>query len=369
MRNKSSLGIVVVAALLASCGGSSDSGGGGGGGGGSLTLDQALPLVADVYCSMMTQCMGTILDIYNRGVDCKSQLINTIGDQTFAAIKEGVKKQTVVVHEDKLQGCIDAFKAEGCAMLTSRSPKACTDAIEGKVASGGECTFNSECAGDAYCKADTACPGKCSSREAAGSACTTDDACVSGLMCHNTKCEQPVGNGAPCEGTAAGCEPNLMCVGAKTPPGTCKSSSDVFAGASGATCDLAKMQLCQSGLACAVDSIQGSTAVLKCVPPVAAGAACKLSAPDMCPMDQYCSGADINTLKIDGACAVLPGAGAACASVLIGNGCAPGLICDASKICKKVQNIGGACASDAECWSNNCDNSACAPGDACPKTP
>lgn len=366
MSQRSGLGIVVAAALLTSCGGSSDSPGGSGGG--ALTLDQALPQVAAAYCDTMTQCMGAILDVYNRGTDCKTQLTNTIGDDTFAAIKEGVKKGTVVYHEDKMQACVDAFKAQGCAMLISRAPQACREAIEGKVQAGGECTYNSECAGDAYCKADTACPGKCASREAAGGACKTDDACQSGLKCRALKCEQPVGNGAPCEGAAPGCEPQLICVGGKTPPGTCKTSADVFAAGAGASCDIIKTELCQAGLACDVDAIQGATPIMKCVSPVAAGAACKVSLPDMCPTDQYCSGTDINKGKIDGTCAALPGADAACADTLTGSGCAVGMVCNASKICKPIQNIGKPCGSDVECYSNNCENSVCVAGDACPKT-
>ena len=50
----------------------------------------------------------------------------------------------------------------------------------GTVVAGGECTLTVECAGYLYCKVDAARPGKCSPREAAAGACSSNDACESG---------------------------------------------------------------------------------------------------------------------------------------------------------------------------------------------
>jgi hypothetical protein len=360
---------VVVGAVALSCGGSSDTSGAAGSKASGPAIDDVPALLAGTYCDAAQTCYGQLWQIYMQGRDCKTMITAQFTESSFVTLKDAIAKGSAAYHADKVQACLDAIKAEGCALFSSRMPTACKEAIEGKAAAGAACTDNGECAGDTYCKGDT-CPGLCTTTESEGADCKSDDACRSGLKCATSttkKCVKPGGSGAACL-DAAECDVTMICLGAdksKAQNGTCKLISDTFKAAVGDVCNVSTGPLCQAGLSCALDQYTPpSTITFKCVAQSSAGGACKLGAPDPCPAGQYCSGTDTSKAKFDGTCAPSPGDGAACAETF-GNQCSVGLTCDSTSTCRAQQHIGAVCANKDACYSAYCSNGVCAAGSSC----
>jgi hypothetical protein len=368
MKRSLGFGLVVAVAMTCSCGGSSDSDGTPSSG---PTIDEVPALLAQVYCDLMQTCMGPAFTVFMADQDCKTKVLPGIEDGTFAGMKAAIEKGTVKYDASKAQACIDAMKAEGCAISTKRSPDICKQAIAGTVATGGDCTVSAECTGDDWCKGDT-CPGKCAPREAAGVACRDDDACRDGMKCAIDQCAVPLAANATCTDSDQ-CDITTVCFGANastSTSGTCRPASDVFKAKSGEACDLAKGQLCEAGLSCVIDQVSANP-TYKCTPVSAAGAACRFGAPEPCPTGQYCAGIDLASSppKLDGTCTASPGDGQACAGAL-GSACETGAVCDDTKVCRKPQHIGGACVNNTACYSGICQSGTCIAGTSCtPGTP
>lgn len=199
----------------------------------------------------------------------------------------------------------------------------CADALHGTKKAGTTCTFSAECAPGLFCKMDQ-CPGVCTSLLSEGSACTIDDECASGLQCND-------------KGTCA------------TPP-----SFQVTA-ASGATCDPAAAQFCQSGLVCAV--LSENPVHWQCEQP-ATGSTCHVAIPEECPAGQYCK----LTNSVDGTCTALPAVGSACAARYPNDAnpvCPTDSVCSVGT-CKSYASLGSACAANDECYSKVCRSGTCA---------
>lgn len=368
-RSMLGMGLVVGTALMMSCGGSSDDPGTPAASG--PTLDQLPSMLVTVECSLLSQCAGPWLDLVLAGQDCKSWLLPQAEDKDFAGLKEDIDQGKVVYHPDKVQACLDALKAQGCAAFSNRLPAVCEDAFTGTVAAGGACTRNGQCQGDAYCKADTACPGACATREAEGATCSGDDSCQDGLKCMGSpgKCRKPGGSGASCGAGNPDCDITTICLGADAASktaGVCKPMTEAFSGKEGDTCKIgdANGPLCQVGVSCVVDTT--TPLAFKCAAPSAAGAACKFGLPDACPVGQFCSGLDITKADIDGTCTDVPGEGQPCAVTVGSPSCAKGMVCDDGNVCRTPQRIGGACANNKACYSEYCKGGTCVAGDACP---
>ncbi|MBI5533095.1 MAG: hypothetical protein HY898_10285 [Deltaproteobacteria bacterium] len=362
------LGLLFGSALAFSCGGSDDGGGAAGGGTGPA-IEEIPGLLAGVYCDVLGTCAAPIFDLYIGGGDCKAKVLPALQDGEFAGYKDAVAKGSLKYDASKVQACVDALKALNCSLPTTRSPAVCKEALQGTVAVGSPCNLNAECTGESYCKGDT-CPGTCAPLEAEGVACKADDSCRNGLKCASKKCFKPLGAGGVCK-NGDECDITMFCMGSdesKAQTGTCTLLTEVFKAKEGETCDLGKGPLCESGLSCIVDSFTApSTLVTKCVKEYAAGSACKAGAPDGCPTGQYCGGTDFTTGKFDGTCTAAPGDGQPCAAVF-GNNCATGAVCDetgGTPTCRTQQRIGGACASNQACFSENCKSGTCAAGSPC----
>jgi hypothetical protein len=104
-----------------------------------------------------------------------------------------------------------------------------------------------------------------------------------------------------------------------------------------------------------------------CKPVVGSGTACGLGIPNQCPTSDYCNADPQSGGSFEGVCVPLPADGAPCAAREIPPRCAPYHICAASGRCQQMQRLGGACATDTECYSNNCDGSTCSPEAYCPE--
>lgn len=307
MRRLLALGVLFGSASLLACGGSSEDGGGGSGGGApnTPTVTGLAPLLAQVYCDSMKQCIGPAYAIFFEGVDCQTRFSTQMVDGSLEATEDAVVKGTVVYNSAKVQECLDAIEAMGCSLFSSRLAGVCEQVLEGKVVAGGECTLNAECAGDLYCKVDAACPGKCGPREGEGGACKEDDACQSGLNCNKVKglCEKQGGTGDACGLTNPSCAITHVCVGAdeaKKTAGTCKPMAEVFSAKAGAACNLMQGPYCEAGQSCVVKTVV--PLAMECQGEIKADGACKLGAPDQCEIGFFCDGTDATKGDVDGTC-------------------------------------------------------------------
>lgn len=364
-----SLGLMV----FAGCGGS-DSGGSPAG-----TSSVAGPSISElpakfaaVSCDVASQCFGAdVLKIFLAGEDCVTRTQRAIEDGDIGYTQKLVADKKLTYDPAKAQACLDAYRAGGCAQLDTRAPSACDAVFGGKGAVGDACEVDSECSPGMFCQAGAACPGKCATRLAAGGACTDDDNCGDNLKCSNGKCAAPAAEGAACGGgTNVECKSGLSCQGADQDtgkPGTCKPGASVFSAKKGEACDAIQQKLCEPGLSCELTSATATGISWTCVAPYASGGACKLAYPAGCPSGEYCPvNLKAMPLKLDATCTKLPAVGETCGinSDGVPETCGPYAVCSAGK-CVDKKRIDGACASNAECYSEHCKGGKCVIGLSC----
>jgi hypothetical protein len=345
-------------ATVAACGGSSDDDGGAGG---SITIDDLPKAVAEAQCGLYEKCLGDLYKVFLGAEDCVTITQRRVENGELAQLEAAVASGDVKYDGAAASKCLSEIANRSCDDLLQRTSATCDAAVEGNVATGGECDFDFQCQGQAFCKVTAgACPGACTDRQPAGSSCNDDDQCADGLVCYETTqaCIAPVGDAQSCEGASAPpCEPGYLCIGgdeAAGTPGTCKPSDDAFNGAVGEACSFQTGTLCSVNLACVIDDF--ATLSGTCTAKAAAGGTCTpASIPPQCPFDQYCAGAPTDP---SGTCTALPTDGQPCVDVLGDPACAPYARCE-NGTCRDLQANGGACATPAVCYSNVCIGGAC----------
>jgi hypothetical protein len=278
-------------------------------------------MFAPAVCQTAAQCYGPLLETLLGGNSCTGFLTKQIQQSDFSLLDDAIAKGTVVYDGTKVQECLDAIRAKGCLVLSTRLGGLCSDVLHGTVAAGQPCTFNAECTLGLFCKT-TSCPGVCTPHLAEGAACEDDNNCQDGLTCSDQ--------------------------------GVCQKSVTLdVTGASGAACDPTQGRFCQEGLSCAAVSIAGNAPVFQCEAAPASG--CHVAFPEQCPTGQFCK-LPANTL--DGACTPIPKAGEACGKYSSGDSrfvCAAGTTCDvAAGNCVSFQDLGGSCTADNQCYSKSC---------------
>lgn len=361
--------IILLAAtsLAGACGGStsgdSDKG---------VPIDDLPEMLVGAYCGQLETCLGPLLPLFLPGEDCDSAFGPAFADE-LPGLKAAIDNGRVHYDGRHVQACIDAISALGCDLATTRVFEACEDALDGTVAVGGDCAMDQECEGSAYCKFSTTCPGKCTTLEGAGGLCDRDDQCANKLLCSDMTghCVEPAQVGETCGGGGAAppCVLNLLCAGSNDmngTTGTCTATDDVLVRQDGESCDILGGTFCVSGEHCIIDSVDVTTGTLNttCGPGVASGAACKAALPDVCPIDEYCA-APQNSF--DGICTPKPVAGEACVKPALGGNvtlCAPNLRCDGGT-CRERQHLGGSCAGNDVCYSDQCVNGTCTAKGVC----
>jgi hypothetical protein len=303
---------------VGACGGSSE----GGGGPASVPFSSLAPKLADAVCTTAETCLGPIFTTLINSNDCTGRFTTSIEEGSFSLIQAAIDAGTIKYDGTKVQDCLDAISATGCAFLGSRISVLCASALAGTKAGGAACTFSAECAPGMFCKMDQ-CPGACTQLLADGAACAGDDECRSGSNCDDkTKvCKQAV--------------------------------SIQLSGAEGASCDPSTATLCQNGLVCALASATGWT----CEQP-ATGTTCHRAIPEGCPDGQYCK-LDANSLS--GTCTAMPAIGSACAPHSMNDdspACPKDSVCSLGT-CKAYVSLGSPCADDIECYSEACVSGKC----------
>lgn len=332
----------------------------------NVPIEMVGTLYADALCSAIHTCYGDTIGAFVTGAPsqaaCQHQAELAFEDGALPRFQAAIAMGTLTYDGSQAAACQAATMALGCGIVSSRSPAACRAMFVGHVAPGGACALDEECMGDAYCSVDTACPGSCQARVTSGGACTRDAACADGLRCASGHCSTPALEGASCQGTTGvDCAGGMICAGgSSTANGTCRSVATIMSGAAMGACNLQQGQFCMAGLSCEVAGITSMTCVTD---GIAVGMPCHLSLPDECAEGAYCNGPDISRGVLDGTCAPLPTAGQPCATVVAGLRCAVGAHCNAMNNCATVQETGGACTEDGDCFSGRCASGACvAPG-------
>ena len=263
-----------------------------------------------------------------------------------------------------------------CDQVEAVEPDACERMLDGQVAVGASCAHDVDCSGPAYCKLDNSCPGTCTERGQAGADCDNDDQCATGNICHpyTSRCTKIPAVGDPCGGGAhPDCPLHLMCAEEDADQGvagTCREFSEVFTASLGESCDVSGSTLCDIDLVCAFSALT-TTLEMECAERVTSGAACKLAIPGQCPDGEYCDigwrpGAQATGAQdFEGMCKALPRDGQPCSEVPGAAACAGGHVCDDSSTCRAIGRIGGSCASDAGCYSGDCQGGVCVGPESC----
>lgn len=363
-------------AVAGGCGGDDETSGTEGG----ITLEQLPTAYADVVCDAFEGCFGVLGDVLADAETCKPETAKQVEDTVVQQIKGFISAGTVAYNPGKVQACLDAIKSGGCDVLDGGTPAVCEEAVEGKVARGGDCNAAIECAGADFCEFTTsACPGKCAALRPEGASCNANEECQDGLTCQadatptEQKCRAPAKVGEACEGPdGRDCVAGTICVGEdQMKSGTCKLAGDLSTSGQGESCDPGKDILCQEGLSCVIDAVS-PMATFKCAAPSSPGGTCRLGIPDPCPSDEFCD-ADFAGGKVEGICHKLPNDGQPCAKEGFGLGapCAVGHVCDGTDTCRLRQRIGASCVEDGVCYSDTCESGKCAAPPACdaPETP
>jgi hypothetical protein len=355
------MGVLVTAVCTWSCGDDAASG----------PSVQELPRVlSDALCNEVEACFDQrTLDTLFGPDGCAKRLLAQIEDGELANLPGAIDAGRVRYNAGRVQACLKEIKGVGCEFTTTRALRtaACDEVFDGKAEPGADCGLDAECKGSAFCKLVAQCPGKCTELVAAGKTCSDDDECADGLACDAGRCTTPAREDEPCGGAVApSCLAGLVCIGedaATGKAGTCRTHAAVFAAGRDQTCDYDTGKLCEDGLSCVVQRLQGQSAVLSCEQPVASGQACKFGVPSPCPQAEYCS-AIIDIGEIRGTCRLLPAAGEACLTVPGSADCAAGLVCIAGR-CDPVARLGQPCASDDGCASKRCVTRRCEAAPVC----
>jgi hypothetical protein len=326
--------------------------------------------LSQALCDEVEACFDRrTLDTLFGPAGCEKRLLAQIEDGEFANLRSAIDAGRVRYNATRVPACLKQIKGVACDFATKRALQtaACDEIFMGDAKPGADCGLDAECTGAAFCKLSQQCPGTCTELLAAGKACNEDDECADGLTCDTGRCTTPANEDEPCGGAvAASCRAGLLCIGEDEltgKAGNCRTYDAVFAAGRDQSCDYDTGKLCADGLTCAVQRIQGQTAVLSCEAPVGSGESCKFGAPSPCPDDEYCS-ANIDVGEIRGSCRPLPTAGEACLTLTGSAPCAPGLVCIAAR-CDPVARLGQPCASDEGCASKRCVASRCQAAPAC----
>jgi hypothetical protein len=286
------------------------------------------------------------------------------------------------------KACIDGWSQIPCSdkSVIIWPPTACSRVLVGRVALGGACYGTRDCAGG-RCDATTACPGVCVAAPVPGDACSgvfCDGA--SRLLCVAGRCATEGGVGAACD-DRLDCEQGLACL----------SSACATAMEAGGACS--RNDDCAEGLYCLLPGSGGGGGGGVCTPQVARGGTCRedqahVGALGQCALGLGCAGSVYDAVSgriTPGTCEPAVDAGGACSAVATWNGCLPHLACvggvcvvpptsgpcgsdpaarctsgeaycDATtQQCLPTKAAGAACASGAECQSEQCLANACAP--------
>jgi hypothetical protein len=176
-----------------------------------IAPDDAPRQLAEAICPKAYECCMTsqLMDNMQAGTDvasCETKTRDAF-QQQVATIKASEEKGRVVYDGAKVQACVDRIKSSTCAALNTTNHFSgvpdCASFLQPKVAVGGACAADFECAGG-FCDTSavpsgTIGDGVCKAFAKVGQACSADVPCSADLWCDGTKCttERPPGGASP----------------------------------------------------------------------------------------------------------------------------------------------------------------------------
>lgn len=333
---------------------------------GGLAITDVPAAYADTICSTYRNCAAP--DLLGNALDsCDTNYTGIFTNAVLPQWQAALDRGTVGYDADAASRCLSDTQALGCNAFNEASPVACREILVGTLETGSPCSFDEECAGDAYCNGSD-CPttsGTCTPRSVAGGTCDGSSECALGLVCNAGTCGASASrSGGPCDGPdSIPCPIDEVCVGGDVEVvGTCTPIASLRTAAMGETCELGGTQLfCQQGLSCAVVAVGTTGPTFECRARVGAGGACFAGIPSMCPDDQYCD-ADPAMGTVEGTCQARPTESQPCAMTITGNFCGAGLVCldgETTSTCVRPKANGQACSDAGECFSGSCESGVC----------
>ncbi|HVX95353.1 MAG TPA: hypothetical protein VHK47_10620 [Polyangia bacterium] len=232
---------VLAAAAAAGCGGVTAATPDGGGDAHVVTIDEACGMVAQGICDALNRCAPIFFqEQYGDATTCVSrQTLSCKTDQMVSGVARTA---------DDLVACAQAVPGLSCPdALASNLPAACQPK-PGTVANGAVCGSDLQCQ-STFCNKTDKC-GVCAARGAAGKSCTTDNGCVTGLVCAGQAgskvCVTPGGMGQTCNLPNQPCRADLYCTSANG-PGTCAARAEAGGACdSNDACNFFKGNLCNT---------------------------------------------------------------------------------------------------------------------------
>jgi hypothetical protein len=172
------------------------------------------------FCNSIVQSLA---DVQSRCLGHDSAFWKDLYQQSFRCdgLEGRVSSGTISYDAQKARECLDQLAKLTCDLSSALS--ACTDAVIGKVGTGGTCAvlqgLSGDCAPGNYCIMTlTSCGGTCQAEAKVGASCASNR-CEDGSSCQYSTdiCLADVGEGQPCEGKdAAGCADGFYCEGGTT---------------------------------------------------------------------------------------------------------------------------------------------------------
>jgi hypothetical protein len=189
----------------------------GGGGGPAVPYEDAREELVRAGCQKLLHCCSSaeleIVGDHSSGpfadqASCELQIDATL-DRLFFDLDESVGAGRIGYDGARVRECVDAaLTCEPDNLYGAR----CDGAFVGKVAPGGRCALDNDCAGGGWCQGvggTGAADGRCAERPAAGEACP-DLVCAEGNYCKDFACAPLEAEGAACI-DSHDCQPQHTC--------------------------------------------------------------------------------------------------------------------------------------------------------------
>lgn len=299
--------------------------------------------ITDTTCERVYQCpekapsLVFYLGRFENEGECKIVLQESSkAAESTEQIKLAVDEGRIAYDAEQAEVCLAALDTElagaRCAANFDADVPACDKVFVGKVAAGGDCAIDAECAGGLYCEpvSSQACGGRCQASSAEGQGCGQNAApCEENTTClipdgsSTGMCvaDHSVANGGYCNANAQ-CDPNSICAG-----NSCQAKQDARIAMEDETCELDLDVVCKPGLVCT----------------------------------------ELNLLFGNGTCKPPGGQGAPCYLL---TECAAGYTCEGATVfnrgsCELVREEGEDCDENFDCASFICQEGVCASSEVC----
>ncbi len=323
--------------------------------GNDMSIDDFSKGIAQVYCEALMQCNPQPeLDARSTyggfSAQCHLEWENRFREETMAGMDDAIAAGTFAYNGTSAEACLEKIRSLGCRMFDVSVFETCTTTFVGK--SEGACSASYECPTGQRCEVENSCPGSCVPLSQDGQPCRNAGDCAGGLFCSekSATCEPLSDKGEPCDPGAG----EFQCVeGSYCKDKTCVPFEKLYTGKEGDACS--ETARCADGLSCTLD-VDGNVCKKLAKP----GGECLAGFPSHCPKGHFCTAALGLGVPV-GKCEPLRKEGKACART---SDCEQSLTC-AEGLCRKLSPVGGACDSNADCWSNTCSGKKCAPKDPC----